>query len=153
MSLQDEALDALDGLGRDRFLPVALLQCAPRLRDLLGEPVLALLEELADIGDLLGELGGDGGVVLGGLAAGRGDLVGERGLALLEGLASLGELRLECGPAVSKASRISASWVSASRAEPRVSSRSRRISSSAERSSSLSWRSCSTSLRPGPRRR
>jgi hypothetical protein len=97
VGLEHEALDALDGLGRDRLLAVALLERAAGLGDLLGQPVLALLEELADVGDLLGELGGHGRVHLRRLAAGLGDLEGERGLALLERLARVGELRLECG--------------------------------------------------------
>ena len=95
MRLEHEPLDALDGLGGDLLLAVAGLERLARLGDLLGEPLLALLEQPADLGDLGGELGGHRGVHLRGLAAGLGDLEGELLLALLERGAGLGEAGLE----------------------------------------------------------
>ena len=100
---------ALDGLGGDLLLAVAGLERLARLGDLLGQPLLALLEQPADLGDLGGELGRHRGVHLRGLAAGLGDLVGELLLALRE------------------RARVSANW--ASSAAPRSSKLARTASS------------------------
>ena len=95
VGVEHEPLDALDRLGRDLLLAVAVLQRLARLGDLLGQPLLALLEQPPDLGDLVGKLGGHGRVHLRGLAAGLADLERELLLALLEGGAGLGELGLE----------------------------------------------------------
>jgi hypothetical protein len=57
VGLQHEPLDPLNGLGGDLLLAVAGLERLARLGDLLGEPMLALLEQPADLGDLGGEPG------------------------------------------------------------------------------------------------
>ena len=100
VGVEDEPLDALDRLGGNLLLAVAGLERLARLGDLLGEPLLALLEEPADLGDLGGQLGRHLAVHLRRLAARLGHLVGELLLALLEGGADLGELRLEGGLAL-----------------------------------------------------
>ena len=100
VGVEDEPLDALDRLGGNLLLAVAGLERLARLGDLLGEPLLALLEQPADLGDLGGQLGRHLAVHLRRLAARLGHLVRELLLALLEGGADLGELRLERGLAL-----------------------------------------------------